>query len=44
VEVKDEVQFAYITKMLVEYLYELLNQLQKDELIIILINDGDEVQ
>jgi hypothetical protein len=30
--------------MLVEYLYELLNQLQKDELIIILINDGDEVQ
>jgi hypothetical protein len=43
-EVEDEVQFADISKIFIEDLNEALHEFEHDELIFILIDDGDEVE
>jgi hypothetical protein len=44
VEVEDEVEFAHISEVLVQYFYEALHEFEDDQLILVLVNDGDEVQ
>lgn len=43
-EVEDEVEFAHISEVLVQYFYEALHEFEDDELILILVDDGDEVE
>jgi hypothetical protein len=44
VEVEDEVQFADISEVLVEYLHEALHEFEDDEFVLVLVDDGDEVE
>lgn len=43
-EVEDEIEFAHVSEVLVEYFYEALHEFEDDELILILVDDGDEVE
>jgi hypothetical protein len=44
VEVEDEVEFADVSEVLIEYFDEGLHEFEDDELIFVLIDDGDEVE
>lgn len=43
-EVKDEVQLTNVGELLIEHLDKLLDEFEQQQLILILIHDGDEVQ
>lgn len=43
-EVENEVQLADIPEVLVQHLYKGLHQFQRDQLVLILVNDSDEVE
>lgn len=43
-EVKDEVELTNIAKVLVEYLYERLHEFEHDQLILVLVDNGNEVE
>lgn len=43
-EVKDQIEFADVAEVLVQYLNEALHELKHNQLILVLINDGDKVQ
>lgn len=43
-EVEDQVKLAHIPEVLVEHLDEGLNDFQHDELVLVLVDDGDEVE
>ncbi len=43
-EVENQVQFAHVAKVLVEYLNKSVNKLQNDQLVFVLINDRYEIQ
>jgi hypothetical protein len=43
-KIEDEVKFANVTEVFVENLYERLHELQDNELVLILIDNGDEVE
>ena len=43
-EVEDEIELAHISKVLVQDLHEGVNEFEDDELVIIFVDDGDEVQ
>jgi len=44
VEVEDEVEFAYIAEIFIKDLYEGVNEFKDDELVIVFVDDGDEVE
>lgn len=44
VKVEDQIQLAHIAKVLVQYFYEHLHQLEHDQLIVVFIHNRDEVQ
>lgn len=43
-EVENEIKFANISKILIQYLNKTLHELEDDELVFVLIDDGDEIQ
>jgi hypothetical protein len=43
-EVEDEVKFAHISKIFIQDLNKALHEFEHDQLIFILIDDGDEVE
>ena len=43
-EVEDEVELAHVAEVLVEDLYEALHEFEDDEFVLILVDDGDEVE
>lgn len=43
-EVENEIQFADISEIFVEDLHEALHEFQHDELILVLVDDGYEVE
>ena len=43
-EVENEVQFADVTEVLVEDLNEALHEFQYYEFVLVLVDDGDEVE
>jgi hypothetical protein len=44
VEVEDEVEFAHVSEVLVEHFHEGLHEFEDDELVLVLVDDGDEVE
>lgn len=44
VEVEDEVELTDITEVLVQNFYERMDEFEDDELVIVLIDDGDQVE
>ena len=43
-EVEDEVEFAYISEVFIEDFNEGLHKFKDDELVLVLVDDGDEVE
>lgn len=43
-EVEYKIQLTHITKVLVQYLHKRVDQLEDDELVLVLVDDGDEVK
>lgn len=43
-KIEDQIEFADVAKVLVKYFYEALHELEDDELIFVLVDDGDEVE
>lgn len=43
-EVEDEVKFADVAKIFIQYLYEALHEFKHNQLVFVLIDNGDEVQ
>lgn len=43
-EVEDQVEFAHVAEVLVQNFHEGLDEFQDDEFVLVLVDDGDEVQ
>lgn len=43
-EVEDEIELTHVSEVLVQYFDEALHEFEDDELILILVDDGDEVE
>ncbi len=43
-EVEDEVQLADVPEVLVEYFNKHLHEFEDDEFVVVLVDDGDEVE
>lgn len=43
-EIEDEIEFADISKVLVEHFHKGLHEFEDDELVFVLIDYGDEVE
>lgn len=43
-EIENEVELADVAEIFIEDFYEGVNQFEDDELVIILVDDGDEVE
>ena len=44
VKIEDEIQFADISEVLIQSLYKNLHEFKDDELVFILVDEGDEVE
>jgi hypothetical protein len=43
-KIEDQIEFADVAEVLVKYFYEALHELEDNELIFVLVDDGDEVE
>lgn len=43
-KVEDKIEFADVAEVLVKYFYEALHEFKDDELVFVLVDDGDEVE
>lgn len=43
-EIKNQIQFAHVTKVLVKYLHKSVDQLQNNQLVFVLVHNRYEIQ